>query len=309
METRSTRDASSDADDELFCAVMNPATGNYIDLSHLSTTPNKVGKGEHHRKGAEDWEKTRWVVRSKETGLNFTLGVCSSPASEDDEVAGTTGAYYVDPVSSRQVSIGKFATQPRFMGKKLTLEYEGGDVCPNGVDGKAALLNFVCDKEIATKAQVQFVGSLHNCSYYFEVRSIYACPTSHKSNDVNVLGIFFGIFLVFFAVEWGRRWFYRKMRSRMRYTGNAGPASAGAADRVLRPHWENVEGTSWWRRVLKRLARRRARPRTAAIKLSSSPQYHSPSTDSLVRDMEAQNRLLDNLEAVGADADTATVLD
>ncbi|EHM99754.1 Mrl1p [Saccharomyces cerevisiae x Saccharomyces kudriavzevii VIN7] len=64
--------------------------------------------------------------------------------------------------------------------KKLTLKYENGSICPNGKDKKATLLNFVCDKEIQSKAQISYIGNLHDCSYFFEVRSIYACPTSNK---------------------------------------------------------------------------------------------------------------------------------
>lgn len=287
-------DSETDQNDGLFCAVMNPSTGNYIDLSQLSTKPNKLHNGEHDKKGRKDGEKTRWQVKTPDIGLNFTLGVCSSATRQEDSISNSTGAFYVDPESHTQVSIGEFTSQPQFMGKKLTLVYENGDVCPNGKDRKATLLNFVCDKEIASKAQVNFVGSLHNCSYFFEVRSIYACPTSHKSNDVNVLGIFFGIFLVFFVVEWGRRWFYRKLRTRLRYTGSE------FAGTETRPHWESVESASWWRRALKWVSRSRAPRRSAPIKLSSAPHYHNASTDSLVRDIEAQNRLLDNLEAVSA---------
>ncbi|SCV04573.1 LANO_0G11034g1_1 [Lachancea nothofagi CBS 11611] len=287
--------ASSDissGDKELFCAVMNPLTGNYIDLSQLSTTPNNLHKVDHNR-DRKDWEKTRWMVRSREVNLNFTLGICSSPTTDEDSVSNSTGAYYVDPDQHQEVSIGDFATTPRFMGKKLTLAYENGDMCPNGVDRRASILNFVCDKEISTKAQINFVGSLHNCSYFFEVKSIYACPTSHKSNDVNVLGIFFGIFLVFFLVEWGRRWFYGRVRARLRYNNESTVIDA-------RPHWETIERPSSWRRVFKNVFRFGAPAKNAGIKLSTSPQYRNPSTDSLVRDIEAQNRLLDNLDATSA---------
>ncbi|SCU82247.1 LADA_0C03994g1_1 [Lachancea dasiensis] len=283
--------------DELFCAVMNPQTGNFIDLSHLSTTPNNLKKGDsQNHKSRKDWEKTRWLVKPRELNLNFTLGICSSPTIEGDSVLNTTGGYYVDPESNREVSIGDFTTRPRFMGKKLTLTYENGDVCPNGVDRRATLFNFVCDKEIQTKAQINYVGSLHNCSYFFEVRSIYACPTSHKSNDVNVLGIFFGIFFVFFLVEWGRRWFYGRVRARLRYD------SSGVFPST-RPHWDTIESPSRWRRWLKRLVHVGGPASAAGIKLSNSSPYRNASTDSLARDIEAQNRLLDNLDATSSHSD------
>ncbi|SCU97331.1 LAFA_0G10968g1_1 [Lachancea sp. 'fantastica'] len=189
-----------DGDNELFCAVMNPLTGNYIDLSQLSATPNSLlgDSNRDHRKKQQDWQKTRWLVRDPDTQRNYTLGICSSATREGvDSLANSTGAFFVDPQSHQEVSIGDYITQPRFVGKKLTMAYENGDLCPNGIDRRSTLLNFVCDKEIQSKAQVNYVGSLHNCSYFFEVRSVYACPTSHKSNDVNVLGIFLGYFWCF----------------------------------------------------------------------------------------------------------------
>ncbi|SCU90013.1 LAME_0E06656g1_1 [Lachancea meyersii CBS 8951] len=288
-------------EDELFCAVMNPLTGNYVDLSELSTTPNmhrgnsqKKYHNGHNGHNGQDWQKTRWLVKEPDTHLNYTLGICSSATRKSlDSLANSTGAFFVDPESHQEVSIGDYVTQPRFVGKKLTMAYENGDLCPNGVDRRATLLSFVCDKEIQSKAQISYVGSLHNCSYYFEVRSVYACPTSHKSNDVNVLGIFFGIFLVFFVVEWGRRWFYGRVRARLRHGGEAGFMDS-------RPHWDTIERPSRLRRILKRVFRFPAPSRTAGIKLSTTAQYHNPSTESLTRDIEAQNNLLDNLDVASA---------
>lgn len=281
------------AHNELFCAVMNPITGNYIDLSQLSTTPNQPRKGEKARKERKDAGKTRWLVKGQELNTNFTLGICSSPVLEEDPLSNLTGGYYVDPVDKHLVSIGEFTTTPQLVGKRLTLKYEGGDKCPNGVDKRATLLNFVCDKEISTKAQISFIGSMNNCSYFFEVHSIHACPTSHKSNDVNVLGIFFGIFMVFFLVEWGRRWFYNKMRASM-------ALSPQLVEEQPRPHWDSIESQSHWKTMLKRLFGRDQGSRHGAIKLHTSAQY-GRSTESLVRDIEAQNQLMDNLEVTSVD--------
>lgn len=202
-------------EDDLFCAVMNPATGTYIDLSQLSSTPNKLKDGGKSR--SSDPSKTRWLVSGWGYNTNFTIGVCSSPVTKDEEthLTNTTGAFYQDPKTHQLISIGDFATTPTLLrSKKLTLKYQNGDKCPNGVDRKSTLLNFVCDKELSSKAQITYIGSLHDCSYFFEVRSLYACPTSNKSNEVNLLGIFVGIFAVFFLVEYGgRRWLYGKVRT------------------------------------------------------------------------------------------------
>lgn len=227
--------AGTPADDSrLFCAVMNPTTGTYIDLSQLSATPNSPRDGGRT-------SRSRWLVPSWGCHTNFTLGVCSSPITDDDrELANTTGAYYVDPATGREVSIGDFSTRPRLSpARKLTLQYDHGDVCPNGVDRKSTLLSFVCDRDLAARAQISFVGSLHDCAYFFEVRSVHACPTSARSNEVNVLGIFIGIFVVFFVVEFGgRRWLYGKVRTHFQ-----------APDARRPPAWRRVLGrvTPVWR--------------------------------------------------------------
>lgn len=177
--------------EELFCAVTNPVTGSYIDLSQLSSTPNKLRDGQEQKSGRNKHEpsKTKWSVRGWGYDTNFTLGICSSPVGETEihQLSNLTGAFYVDHENENSlVSIGDFSTEPVLVGgsttKKLTMKYENGSMCPNGKDKKATLLNFICDKEIQSKAQITYIGNLHNCSYFFEVRSIYACPTSNKKN-------------------------------------------------------------------------------------------------------------------------------
>lgn len=296
--TDDTTNGGEDGNDELFCAIMKSTTGAYIDLSQLSSTPNKLRKGQRSRNRKKESGKTRWLVKGWGYKTNFTLGICSSPVTDKEEnvLSNVTGGYYVDPKSEELVSIGQFKTTPKYTGKKITLAYENGDTCPNGVDKKSTLLNFICDKDIPTKAQISFIGSLHDCSYFFEVRSIHACPASLKSNDINVLGIFFGIFFVFFAVEYGRRWFYKKLRVHLR------PNSVGISEDT-RPRWESVESEPRWKTALKGIFRGTASAgKNGAIKLTSTSNGFGRSNDTLVRDMEAQNELLDSLEVNSVDS-------
>ena len=95
--------------------------------------------------------------------------------------------------------------------RKLILKYENGSYCPDGHYKKSSLLNFVCDREITTKAQISYIGNLNNCAYFFEVRSVYACPTSNKTNEINVVGIFVGIGIVFILVQYLRRSMQRRI--------------------------------------------------------------------------------------------------
>lgn len=306
-------------DEGLFCAVTNPVTGSYIDLSQLSSTPNKLREGQKQNSGTNKHEssKTKWSVRGWGYDTNFTLGICSSPVgeAESQQLSNLTGAFYVDQLNENSlVSIGDFSTEPALVGsptaKKLTLKYENGSLCPNGKDKKATLLNFVCDKEIQSKAQISYIGNLHNCSYFFEVRSIYACPTSNKKNEVNVLGIFIGIFAIFFLVEFaGRRWIYAKLNRHLKNDDELNDVSPALNEQ---PHWDLIEDGSHWsklfngiakttRRFTKSLMRSLVRGRSnrqGGIRLRSSPSASSSSLANreFFRDMEAQNEIIDSLD-------------
>ncbi|CAI4053636.1 hypothetical protein SUVC_16G3480 [Saccharomyces uvarum] len=305
--------------EELFCAVTNPVTGSYIDLSQLSSTPNKLRDGQEQKSGRNKHEpsKTKWSVRGWGYDTNFTLGICSSPVGETEihQLSNLTGAFYVDHENENSlVSIGDFSTEPVLVGgsttKKLTMKYENGSMCPNGKDKKATLLNFICDKEIQSKAQITYIGNLHNCSYFFEVRSIYACPTSNKKNEVNVLGIFIGIFAIFFLVEFaGRRWIYAKLNRHLKNSDELNEISPSLNEQ---PHWDLIEDGSRWSRFFSGMAKsvkrftkslvsplfRNRNNGQGGIRLRTSP---SASSSSLVnreffRDMEAQNEIIDSLD-------------
>lgn len=323
--------------DDLFCAVVNPTSGTYIDLSQLSSTPNKLKDEDKKNRGKtnrDDSSKTRWLIRGWGYNANFTLGICSSPVTEDEEsqLNNLTGAFYEETGKNndkRLVSIGNFGTKPTLLGsKKLTLKYENGSKCPNNIDRKSTLINFVCDKEISAKAQITYVGSLHDCSYFFEVRSVYACPTSNKSNEVNVLGIFVGIFAVFFLVEFGgRRWLYGKMKARFNPQGAAINAYnteyTENTNRPFHPRWEFTENESSLKSMIKKTARLATmitsgliskvfristnsnNSARGPIRLNSSSVPSNRSQDSFIRDMEQQNNIIDSLEVVSQESNSS----
>ncbi|KAH3683129.1 hypothetical protein WICPIJ_005912 [Wickerhamomyces pijperi] len=182
-----------------FCSATNPLTNGFYDLTDLSSL---------HKDAIVSWN-----AKGHDYDANFTLGICSSPVKpsveinpnyksgqkqpvlkiENDDV----GAIYTD-VHGDKFSIGNFNPVPVFRGKKLTLTYENGSYCPNGIDRKSALLQFTCDKEISQPAQVSFIGALHDCDYFFEVRTIHACPKAHKQESISVIWIF--LFIVLAAV-------------------------------------------------------------------------------------------------------------
>ncbi|CCK68387.1 Mrl1p KNAG_0A07340 [Huiozyma naganishii CBS 8797] len=314
-----------------FCAVTNPASGSFIDLSQLSASPNKQNtKKKGGQKTNFDKSKTRWLVKGygPDLGLNFTLSVCSSPvvdeSDESHQLKNTTGAYYFDSKRGKYVSIGDFSTKPKLFGvtsKKLTLEYGNGDSCPNSVDRKSTLLNFVCDRDILnSKAQISYIGDLHNCSYFFEVRSVYACPTSTNNNEFNAWGIFFGIFAVFCLVEFCRRWIAAMTQRGRTLDASLAPPAAAAArgDSTASPYglpdtstnsavprWEFIEDESIFTRFIRSVTdwTRYWRPRGHPFRRSSTPsarntiRLNSPSESSYFRDMETQNEILDSLDS------------
>ena len=339
---------------DLFCAVLNPLTGTYIDLSQLSSTPNEVTDPKTKKKVRKESSKTRWLVKGwgMDRDKNFTVSVCSSPIEQGSgdsksskkksaaqELSNTTGAYYTVSGEEGAVSIGDFSTKPTLFGssnRKLTLKYENGSLCPGSQTlRKATLLSFVCDREITTKAQISYVGSLQNCSYFFEVRSVHACPTSNKSNEINVVGIFIGIIAVFVLVQYMRRAMQRRIKLSVDGEDSI-PASTARGDggAFSQPDWEFFENRTVLRKIshtLGRAARLGAMPfvllwqrlqgdvpvlrhrggatgsgdSSRPIRLYSTP-FASGSQSSFFRDMEIQNNILDSLEVQSGSGSSAT---
>ncbi len=171
------------------CSAIHPLTNGFFDLSELSSI-NKENTVAFSAKGY-DYNK------------NFTLSICSSPLKPNIDVnnnynghfakyhinSSEVGGFYTDEAGDK-FSIGNFNSTPVFRGKKLTLTYNNGSYCPNGIDKKSTVLSFICDKEILAKASVSFVGVLHDCDYFFEVRTVHACPTAQKADNLALIWIF-----------------------------------------------------------------------------------------------------------------------
>ena len=134
-------------------------------------------------------------------------------------------------------SIGQTSMEPIFRGKMLVLNYTGGDACldldemrvpqlkhreiigddedddddkkkpktkkPAVSSGrkKSTIMSFHCDRDptLTEHPQISFVGSLDHCTYFFEVRSRYACGGAVASNESGSLGPG-GVFGVILAI-------------------------------------------------------------------------------------------------------------
>jgi len=78
----------------------------------------------------------------------------------------------------------------KFRGRQVVLEYKGGSPCPGKTDyRKSMIMSFLCDQDISSEAAISFTGQLNECSYFFQVRTLWACPTIQET-DVSPLAIF-----------------------------------------------------------------------------------------------------------------------
>lgn len=195
------------------CTVLNPLKG-FIDLRGLSSSGNE-GKA------------VPWMARSFDSTRNYTVGICLTPLKKANWDVPTTdqtnalhiGAYYVDE-NGQYVLIGKYAQTPVFKGRKLTLTYVNGSYCDgmtykNGEKvRKRSVLTFTCDREMMTKAQVSYITSVDDCTYMFEVRSHYACPTAAKADNLAAIWIFLFILLAALMVYFSGGFLYRNLKLR-----------------------------------------------------------------------------------------------
>ncbi|EDK43610.1 conserved hypothetical protein [Lodderomyces elongisporus NRRL YB-4239] len=196
------------------CTVQNPISKGFIDLRGLSALGNEN-------------KPISWNAKGYDSGKNYTISVCSNPfkkhhdeATEIQDKLNQTliGAYYIDALTNKYVSIGEYSTEPKFRGRKLTLTYENGSYC-NSYDvntglrlRKSTILTFTCDREMSAKASVSYIGSSNDCTYFFEVKSHHACPTAAKANNLAAVWIFLFIFLAALFVYLSGGLLYRHMK-------------------------------------------------------------------------------------------------
>lgn len=168
------------------CTIINPLTNQFYDLRSLSS----IGSNEIQA----------WNSKGFDSGKNFSIGICSSPLRQvsaltdldftDSENKSTIAGYY-STQDGHKVSIGSVSTDLKFRGMNLVLEYTDGDRCENSPNlRKSTLLTFKCDREMMSKARVNYLGAMDNCSYFFEVRTVHACATANEENDTAIWGIF-----------------------------------------------------------------------------------------------------------------------
>lgn len=211
-------------EDVKLCTTISPTTGNFFDLSRLSQTQEPAGSGSESRAGYNDF-----YVNGLDFGHNFTINICSPVSSELDDSGDIEkshheiGAFYTQEDGSL-FSIGKVSTQPYFRGRHLLLEYSDGSPCKGPGSGSeeseflaSSLFSFKCDREVKNPkgATISYIGSSNSCSFFFDVRTIHACPKLNKQQSVSPVTIFLMITVVAFLALYARNLFPKAIRRRI----------------------------------------------------------------------------------------------
>lgn len=186
------------------CTVTSHASGNFFDLRPLT-------------KAYPD-HTVDYSVRGLDYPANFTINICAPlllPVDFPDDPTTSLASSNVSALARYEDgsvrSLGQSSTNPKFRGRNLILEYTNGSPClnPDGspTDLKSSvLISLKCahDLDLASAknqpALMSFVGSPDNCSFFFEARSIHACPAVNQSQSMAPVSIFLIIFLVALVV-------------------------------------------------------------------------------------------------------------
>lgn len=178
-----------------FCQVTSHVTGNHFDLSELMRTP--------------PGDTSDWLIRGNDFPANFSANICApliTPVKvKDVKAPQNVSASYKDPVTGEIKSLGSVSSAPFTRGRSLLLEYTDGSPCvgPKGEKTPyrmSSLFSFKCDSNAHKRAIISYVASPNNCSFYFEVRTPYACPAVNENESLNPFIIFLVITFVAFLV-------------------------------------------------------------------------------------------------------------
>ncbi|EPX75147.1 cation dependent mannose-6-phosphate cargo receptor [Schizosaccharomyces octosporus yFS286] len=178
-----TRRGSKDKE-EPFCSLHHPGTGEFYDLSPLSRS-NLSAKGDYN-------------VSGYDYGVNFTLNLCKPVTTNlsdyylagDIPSAKSIGGFFTNE-RNRLFSIGEASSSPYFRGRKLIMELENGSLCPSSHDRrKKSIISFSCNRDPYASSSISYIASVFDCVYFFEWKTIHACPTVKKETTLSPLSVF-----------------------------------------------------------------------------------------------------------------------
>ncbi|EEB06977.1 cation dependent mannose-6-phosphate cargo receptor [Schizosaccharomyces japonicus yFS275] len=177
------RKTNKDAEDNDICSLHHPVTGEFYSLHDLERT-NVSEKGDYNINGFD-------------YGYNFSMNLCNTIVNDVSNFtivgnipASNIGAYYIDR-EENLYSLGSVREKPVFRGRKLVMQFNNGSLCPGSrTIRKSALLSFTCNRDPYTQSGISYIGNLNECAYFFEWKTMIACPTGRKDSSMGPFGVF-----------------------------------------------------------------------------------------------------------------------
>ncbi|XP_062912676.1 cation-independent mannose-6-phosphate receptor [Mobula hypostoma] len=142
------------------------SNGNSYDLSSLSQSH-------------ANWE----IDQQANVEQKYYINVCKSlvPQNGSWECPFRAGVCLKD--GSKYTSLGEVVAGPRWEDSGvLTLQYENGDLCPDGIRNKTATIRFKCD-ENAINTKPYLITAILDCKYTFLWFTAVACPVTKNVHN------------------------------------------------------------------------------------------------------------------------------
>ncbi|CAK1355109.1 putative mannose 6-phosphate receptor-like protein [Cercospora beticola] len=210
------------------CTITSPTTGSFFDLTSLQIPDPATSKAKHPKE--HSWNATGYDVGYNFT-INFcgpVVETVEDVEGVDKELWRNVSAFYRH--DDKVYSIGQQNSDLVMRGRKLVLNYTDGSPCEQSQDKRArserlresadeddkkddkkdddekekepakkpkgrtksTVISMLCDRDpLAPPLQLSFVGTLDECTYFFEGRSAAACATANTSKaTLNPAGVF-----------------------------------------------------------------------------------------------------------------------
>ncbi|GAA5855400.1 hypothetical protein JCM8547_007811 [Rhodosporidiobolus lusitaniae] len=117
-------------------------------------------------------------ISSNPDGGTISLNFCG-PVSDNASPAESAQGYGAFIEDSRGgISLGDYSTTPQYHNGLLSLTYKNGHACPNSNARRSSLIYLQCDNSWTSDNKVTLIDSVDDCTYFFTMKTPYACPTS-----------------------------------------------------------------------------------------------------------------------------------
>ncbi|GAA5951063.1 hypothetical protein JCM8115_005045 [Rhodotorula mucilaginosa] len=171
-------------------------------------------------------------VASNPDGGAISLNFCGpvSDQASPVEAAQGYGAYIEDTRGG--ISLGEYSHTPSYHNGQLSMTYKNGATCPNSNAKRSSLIYLECDKTwIGSSNKVTLIDSIDDCSYFFVMKTPYACPVSGGGFFGAIWSIIVSLFWIAVLVGGGifayRRFFVKRGGQTLGGSGSDGNGLAG----------------------------------------------------------------------------------